>query len=293
MPELPEVERVRLTLMKRIVGQTVTDIKVRRTDVVRLERDQPKRFSSLTRSAQKVALLSGQLLTNIKRHGKQLALIGADTKLGSGKPCLCIHLGMSGSLLHRGKGQSINEPHTHVVWTLSNGNHLIFRDPRRFGGIWAFPNTEMLQQTRWAKLGPDALTIPPKELHSRLQKTSRGLKAAILDQNMIAGMGNIYVDELLFRIRLHPALPANRLDLNSVQALVRQMRLLLAKAISSGGSSLRDYVDGDGQRGGFQLDHLVYGHAGDPCTRCGSILLSDQLAGRTTVFCPTCQEMDL
>lgn len=351
MPELPEVERVRLSLSP-IVGRTVEAVDVRRADVVTFdaaddeERDATNESSYNLEIAAK--LLLGRRIGSIERLGKQLAIVAATDAINNparnGRsavvasdpptPCVCIHLGMTGSLIlhrrasrtttkrrvngHRGRRTTSNEvdhpansasvaelpPHTHIVWRLSGdiddagggtgdetggGGELHFRDPRRFGGVWPFASSDDLLTRRWRHLGTDALAIQPRRLHAALQRTRRAIKAALLDQHVIAGLGNIYVDETLFRCRLHPLTPADELTLPTVQRLVASMRRVLRAAIAAGGSSLRDYVDGNGAAGGFQHRHQVYGRAEQPCRRCRDPLAAALIAGRTTVFCPTCQ----
>lgn len=283
MPELPEVERVRLSLSGRLCGRRVMRVEVRRADVVTAEARRP----SLTD-----ALLRGETITHLSRHGKQLAICAAGNGDGrSGRPCVCVHLGMSGSLVCRSPATDGGElpPHTHIIWRLDDGSALHFRDPRRFGGVWTYRNEARLHAARWGKLGPDALRITPRTLLASFQSTRRAVKAALLDQHVLAGLGNIYVDELLHRVGIHPATPASRLGHDRVSPLVRAMRRLLEQAIRAGGSSLRDYVDGAGSPGGFQLRHRVYGRANLPCRNCHAPLRSSLIAGRTSVWCENCQ----
>lgn len=263
MPELPEVEAVCRTLSKRLVGQRVVCTEIRRDDVVRGQ-----------------SHLDGQTLDRIDRHGKQLALIG------NNGTAVCVHLGMSGSLRADGL---IDLPHTHVVWSLEDGQTLALRDPRRFGGVWTYSSSEALQAARWDALGPDALHITPSQLLKQLQATRRAIKTALLDQAVVAGLGNIYVDELLHRAGLNPLTPSSAIGAEAVPRLVGMMRRLLSRAIDAGGSTLRDYTDGNGQAGGFQLQHRVYGRTGQTCQTCDEPLITIALAQRRTVYCPKCQ----
>jgi len=164
-----------------------------------------------------------------------------------------------------------------------------FRDPRRFGGVWALDSMTMLEALRWSMLGPDALDIDGTRLHEALRRTRRGIKSALLDQAIIAGVGNIYADEALFRAGIRPRRSASRLTRKHVDCLARCIREVLTAAIESGGSTLRDYLDASGARGTFQSRHTVYGRGGQPCIRCGSRLKKDVIAQRTTVWCPRCQ----
>jgi len=275
MPELPEVQHVCESLAAHVLGKTVRSVRIYRPDVVR-------------GLAQSAALLRGDRIANIMRHGKQIALVTSPTD--AGRPCVCIHLGMSGSLQYRPTSSSRRlEPHTHVSWTFADSGRLLFIDPRRFGGIWTFPDRARLWTDRWQDLGPDALSITPKNLHQAFQHTSRCLKSALLDQRLIAGLGNIYVDELLFACRLHPLTRCNGLPKEHLTTLVRRMRRLLNRAIRSGGSTVRSYVNSNGREGRFQQQHHVYARAGLPCSACGCDLSSKVIAGRTTVFCGQCQ----
>ncbi|MEM8738470.1 MAG: bifunctional DNA-formamidopyrimidine glycosylase/DNA-(apurinic or apyrimidinic site) lyase [Planctomycetota bacterium] len=289
MPELPEVETVRRTLEARVVGRRVVNVWVERADVVR---------------GDTAGLLRGERVERVTRRGKQLAMIG---DVGG---CLCVHLGMSGSL-RLGKGDTgteVPEPrgragevpgripggipggdHVHVVWGLEGGDEVRFRDPRRFGGVWMFGSEAELHERRWDKLGPDGLSITPGQLHAGLSRTRRALKAALLDQHLVAGLGNIYADELLFAVRIHPLRRADSVSPDEARRLVRTARRLLDRAIKAGGSTLRDYTDAYGQAGGFQTRHRVYGRAHQPCPRCRIPLDTLVVAGRTTTACPTCQ----
>lgn len=299
MPELPEVECVRRSLQRLVVGRRVQAVRVTRSQVIQ--------GPSTPRD-----LLVGDHIDRVERQGKQLALVGR------GGGCVCVHLGMSGQLCFLPRPDEPNTkptpiertdtrkgstpivsaelpPHTHVLWLLDQGQAIRFTDPRRFGGLWTFARLDALVQHRWSRLGPDALSITPGQLHEGLRRTTRGLKAALLDQGLVAGLGNIYVDELLFGAGLHPLTPANTLDRARSASLVRRMRTLLCAAIERGGSSLRDYVDAQNQRGSQQDHHRVYGRSGQRCRRrgCRAVILSEQVAGRTTAWCPNCQPQAL
>lgn len=269
-----------MTLSKRLVGRAIKDVDLRRPEVVRGRRRRSN-------------LLQGEQIKKLIRLGKQLALIPTAPE-GIDPCCVCVHLGMSGSLCLISSCQApdqLSDSHAHVIWHLSGGDLLIFRDPRRFGGVWTFPTTSALQELRWQRLGTDALTITPMALQQRLNSSSRSIKAVLLDQNMIAGLGNIYVDELLFASGISPLQPANSFSPELTQQLVRQMRRLLTKAIREGGSTLRDYRDGNGSPGQFQNQLCVYGKAGQSCGRCATWLSCIKVVGRTTVFCPKCQKL--
>jgi len=179
--------------------------------------------------------------------------------------------------------------HCHIMWRLSGGVALVFRDPRRFGGVWTYPSEVAMRTARWDVLGPDALTVGARALGGRLAGTRRPLKAALLDQRVVAGVGNIYADEALHRARLHPLAVSCDVDRDGVRALAGAIRATLRSAIESGGSTLADYRTPTGGRGAYQRRHRVYGRGGLACRRCGATLSSEVIAQRTTVWCPGCQ----
>ncbi len=298
MPELPEVETVRRTLEPRLLGRTVVGATLRRRDVLVVPGDPPGGFSRSARPGRPAPrprrrragdLLEGETIVELARRGKQLALVG-----GSGRGLL-VHLGMTGQVLHLEAGARLaadRRTHVHALWRLDDGSRLLFRDPRRFGGLWALPaGGEGSLGDRWAALGPDAIAVTGAELGERLGRTSRGLKAALLDQGVVAGVGNIYADEALFAAGLHPLTPADALGAAEADRLAAEIRRVLAAAVAAGGSSIRSYVDALGASGGYQRTHLVYGRGGEPCARCGRALRSAVVAQRTTVFCEACQPL--
>jgi formamidopyrimidine-DNA glycosylase len=208
---------------------------------------------------------------------------------------LCIHLGMSGQLRFVPHGQTLDQAdHVHAVWNVQckkSSGTLIFRDPRRFGGIWAFDSIDALREHRWNALGPDALTITGELLHAQLSGRHRPIKSALLDQAVLAGVGNIYADEALFAAGIHPATKAHRIDAQRADTLAASIVEILSSAIASGGSTIRSYVDSTGQGGSFAQFHRVYGRAGQPCLQCEAVLAQSTIAQRTTVHCPKCQSL--
>lgn len=231
-------------------------------------------------------LLAGSRIERLARHGKQLAIL-ADNGRG-----VCVHLGMSGQLRYVPAGKSAERgDHIHCRWYVDGPlgrGQLIFRDPRRFGGIWVFPDAGLIER-RWGKLGPDALRITAAQLRRAFAGRKRALKAALLDQQLIAGVGNIYADESLFLAGLHPEASCSALNKEEIAKLARAIRATLRSAVAAGGSTLRDYADGSGQAGWFTVQHRVYGRAGQGCVRCGKRLVGVRVAQRATAFCPGCQ----
>lgn len=323
MPELPEVERVRRDLADSVLGQRVASVALGRADVVRgcaapASLLAGARLERIDRLGKQLALVGRASdgsqpvvcvhlgMTGSLRCGESEWPSGQEAQWPSPAKSLAPaaaadHADKDAAATDRSSSQphlatrpldylaTCPDPHTHVVWQLAGGGALWFRDVRRFGGLWTFSDPAALAAGRWARLGPDALTVQPRALHRRLSRTGRAIKAALLDQNLIAGLGNIYVDELLFAAGVAPSARADALDLPAVQRLVRQMRRLLRRAIAAGGSTFRDYVDASGEAGGFQTRHRVYGRAGLPCRRCRGPLAATIVAGRTTVSCPRCQ----
>ncbi|MEY2469010.1 MAG: formamidopyrimidine-DNA glycosylase [Actinomycetota bacterium] len=278
MPELPEVETVRRDLEPRLRGRRVVNVAVTH---VRSVRRQPH--------ADFVFALRGRTITSVRRHGKFLfaELDGSDA--------LVAHLRMSGQLRIASRGDELIK-HTHVVISLDNGEELRFVDPRTFGEMFV----DKLDDDRpvaLRDLGPDAMDprLSARALHHRLTAGRRvsTIKAALLDQRALAGVGNIYADEVLFASGLHPKRPAAFLGLDEAKVLRSQLRRILKAAISARGTSFKDegYVDAYGQLGGYSARHKVYGRDGQPCPRCGTPIEKSVIAQRGTHFCPTCQSI--
>jgi formamidopyrimidine-DNA glycosylase len=198
---------------------------------------------------------------------------------------------MSGQLTLAPAGSEL-KTHTHLILHLSGGNsatdavELRFRDPRRFGGVFWLG-----RDSADSGLGPEPLTLRPAKLAKALARTRRPIKSALLDQTVIAGLGNIYADECLFLAGVHPLTPSNVLSSEQVARLNRGIKQTLRKAIAARGSTLRDYVDADNQPGGYRSKHKVYGREGEPCRKCKTTIMRIVLTGRSTCFCPHCQPL--
>lgn len=283
LPELPEIEHLKRTLEPWLLGARVESCRRLTPSVVRLPTPAP----GCPRTVQ-ARLMAGHHIDRLRRHGKQLAIVSR------GGPVVCVHLGMTGELRFVPRQNRVpDRRHVHCIWTIRTRDdtpgHLIFRDPRRFGGCWAFDSEADLHEVRWSRLGPDALTITTRNLAKALGRTRRLVKTALLDQSLLAGVGNIYADEALFRARVSPLTPANALDQDQIQRLGRAVRLILRRAIEAGGSTIRDYRDADGRSGTFANRHLVYGRGNQPCVKCGTLLTPLVVGQRSTVYCPVCQ----
>lgn len=273
MPELPEVETIRRGLEHGLLRRRIIAARLHRSDICTTPR---------SRRCRPPDLLQGSTVVELRRRGKQLAIISDFGRV------LVVHLGMSGQLRLIANRQQAPGNHIHATWRLDDGARLIFRDPRRFGGLWALDSAAELEE-RWSALGPDALEITGRQLATALGASRRAIKAGLLDQCAIAGIGNIYADESLFRARIRPDRLCTAIVGRDYSRLAAAIRQTLELAIDAGGSTLRDYAAATGEPGRAQQEHLVYGRAGEPCPRCRTPLEAFTLAQRTTVFCPSCQ----
>ena len=273
MPELPEVESVRRQLEPVLVG--------RRFERVRI--DDP-RLVRPYEPAEVAAELEGERVAAMERRGKYLVV-----RFESGR-VLLIHLRMTGSLLSAGGGSLPDDPHRRAVVRLDDGSDVAYRDVRRFG-TWLLLEPGEAEPYLAARVGDEPLDtlFTAARLGERLAARRTSLKAALLDQRTLAGMGNIYVDEALWRARLNPLRPAAGLDRNELRRLHRAIRAALEHGLARQGSTLRDYRLPDGTRGSMQDEFRVYGRCDEPCDRCGTPIARTSVAGRTTWFCPACQ----
>ena len=258
MPELPEVETVVRSLAPHLPGRKILSAEFRSKHVT------PGNRKALA------ARIAGRTIQSVKRRGKFIVF-------ALDKGTFSVHLGMTGKLL-------LDAPigtHAYAIFALDHGV-LIYDDPRQFGSIEWNPKLE-------EKLGPEPLEIGADEFIARLKKRAARMKALLLDQSFVAGMGNIYADEILYAARVHPLAIAARLSKARAGLVYQSMREILRLAIEHRGSSISDYVDAEGQRGGFQLLHNAYGREGEPCMRCFAKIRKILVAQRGTHFCPKCQ----
>jgi formamidopyrimidine-DNA glycosylase len=270
MPELPEVENLARGLSASIPGLTIVDVRCHFPAVVGQD---PDCFAE--------AVL-GHRIRELHRHGKYLFFL-MDRNV-----VLALHLRMTGQLLLVPRDQQPDR-HTHLELLLSDRSEkIVFRDVRKFGRLEVLEGSisRFIEQK---KLGEDALEISADTLFRAFQKTSRGIKAVLLDQRVLAGLGNIYTDEILYRDRISPLRKARSFSYDQTVSLRRAMRAVLRAAIRGRGTTISDYVDARGERGSFQNSLRVYSRAGLPCPRCGSRIVKSRIAGRGTYSCPGCQ----
>lgn len=307
MPELPEVETIANGVDRRLRGDTILSTW----------------FSSYkepfkTSPSELAEALAGRRIAQVRRVGKHIvvdlenprsrsrASAGSDPRRAQSnraaasqkapfrasrshdaesrdpQPQLLVHLGMTGRLLVSDPHLPV-PPHTHAVLHLASGRELRFVDPRRFGRL-------ALAATPFTGPGSEPLTISPDEFAARFHGRKLNIKAALLNQSLLHGVGNIYADESLFRAGIRPTRIAGRLPRLRLNRLRTSLQAVLKLAIRAGGSSVSDYVDADGESGFFQIHHRVYGREGQPCRVCGTPIRRIVLAGRSTHFCPHCQK---
>ena len=239
--------------------------------------------------------LEGRRFLSVHRTGKHIVCELSGASAGSRKTSSplteaaeaqwIVHLGMTGRLLIT-RPAALLEPHTHARLTLSGNRELRFVDPRRFGRL---EFRDLRRDPPFAASGAEPLTIDRETFAGLFRGRSLSIKAALLNQSLLAGVGNIYADESLFHAGIRPRRAAGRLSREELERLRRKLAKILRHAIKLGGSSVSDYVDADGERGFFQLEHRVYLRTGEPCLACGTPIRRILLAGRGTHFCPTCQ----
>ena len=275
MPELPEVETTLRGIAPHIQGKKVADVVLRQTRL---------RWQVNPRLAE---ILAGQEVLSCRRRAKYL-IIGFETGT------LLIHLGMSGSLRIFTCGDArIEHPdkHDHVDMVFADGTVLRYHDPRRFGAIsWHEGVAE--HHPLLEKLGPEPLSddFSTDYLYQKFQTQKRAVKLALMDNAVVVGVGNIYANESLFRSGILPNRPANKIKKKECAVLVETIKAVLQRAIETGGSTLRDFVNSDGKSGYFQQEYTVYGRYNEPCVRCGSLVQKEVLGQRGTFYCPNCQK---
>lgn len=276
MPELPEVETTRRGLRAAVEGRRIAQAVVRHRG---LRQPVPRGLEQQ---------LAGATVQSLSRRGKYLLFDCARDGRRSGT--LIVHLGMSGRLWLVDR-DTPPQKHDHFDLAMDNGRVIRLRDPRRFGLV-LWQRDPALEHPLLRDIGPEPLTgdFDGTVLYRETRSRSAAIKLAIMDSHLVCGVGNIYANEALFRAGIDPRTPAKRLSKARCEALAREIKAVLGEAINAGGSSLRDYVGSDGMAGNFQNNFLVYGRAGEACTRCGSVIRETKQAQRATCFCPHCQK---
>ena len=278
LPELPEVETVRRGLVERLVGSRIDRVEIRQPN---LRWPIPEEFA---------ATVGGSGVKGFRRRGKYILCDLTNDRT------MLIHLGMSGSIRTVRVGLSPGEPnrHDHVVWHIEDGSSVMFHDPRRFGMLDIIVTGEEHACRHLRELGPEPLgnAFSPAALGERLKGRKVAIKNALLDQKVVAGIGNIYACESLWTAGISPVLPCGKLDTSQLDLLVRAIRTVLREAIEAGGSTLRNYRAVGGEIGGFQDRFNVYDREACPCPRveCGTPVERIIQSARSTFYCPRCQD---
>jgi formamidopyrimidine-DNA glycosylase len=273
MPELPEVETIANGVHRRVRGDSIVSVWFSHYK-------EPFK----TPPSEMEAALTGLRIARVYRVGKHIVVdLTAKAKKKIATQWI-VHLGMTGRLLVSAAGVPV-APHTHAILGLASGRELRFVDPRRFGRL----ALHTMEDGAFAGPGREPLTISTEDFAALFHGRKLAIKAALLNQSLLHGVGNIYADESLFRAGIRPTRQAGRLSREQLDRLHVALRAVLRRAIQAGGSSISDYVDADGAKGFFQIQHRVYGREGQPCRVCGTPIRRIVLAGRGTHFCPHCQ----
>ena len=272
MPELPEVETVARGLQREIAGRRVVSLTLGKTDFM----DNPGEIERL---------LPGAEIRAVERYGKFM-LLRLDRAEAGDETALLVHLGMTGAMM----AKAVSAPeskHTHLVALLDDGRELRYVDPRRFGRMAMLVGEALRKEL--LRFGADPLEVTLEEFVERIGARKARIKALLLDQSVLRGVGNIYADESLWKAKIHPAQLGARIRKEQSGRLYRSLRDILEKAIVLRGSTISDFQDAEGEPGEYQSHHRVYGKEGKPCPRCRTAIRRMVVAGRSSYFCPRCQ----
>lgn len=278
MPELPEVETVRRSLSKLLPHKKIAAVEIFKPQIVALGDDAG------------FAALAGQEFADFGRRGKYLIF----TLKGSGEQRLVVHLRMTGKLLYHAEPLPLAK-HDHARFTFTDGSELVYNDTRAFGRFWLTDEAGLAGISGLATLGLEPLDegFSAAYWRERIKKRPKAqVKAVLLDQHVVAGLGNIYADEVLFRAGIHPERKIAALTAADDERLAAAMREILTAAIANRGTTFRDYVDGNNQKGGYQQLLQVFQKQGEPCPNCGAPIERIKVAGRSSYFCPCCQKAE-
>jgi len=281
MPELPEVETIAEGLRQKIAGKKVREVQAIFPRIVK------QKFNVFKKT------VAQKKIAGVRRRGKYLLI-----DLSGGKTIM-VHLGMTGNLLFvnttSGRHRSTTKPigkHDHLIFKFCNSNtQLCYNDQRKFGKIKVFNTQEESNVPELKKLGPEALDVTSSEFVNIFAKRKGKIKSALLNQHIIAGLGNIYADESLFEAKINPVQRVDHLSVIKLRHLHKAIRKILLKAIKAGGSSIDNYLNVDGKMGEFQLQHKVYGREGERCKKCGTEIKRIKINQRSSYFCPRCQPL--
>ncbi len=275
MPELPEVETIKRTLETLILGKQIQSVSVFWPKIVK-QPDEVIQFQDA---------LKGQTFFKMARRGKFLIFYTNDYALVS-------HLRMEGKY-GLFSGDTPLEKHTHIIFHFTDGTELRYKDVRKFGTMHLFSKGTEFLEPPLSNLGPEPFSeeFTFEYLKGKLKNTNRKIKPLLLDQTVFVGLGNIYVDESLFRSGIHPERLASSLSTEEIKGIHQEVIATLMEAVSKGGSTIRSYVNSQGQIGMFQLELFVYGKKAEPCPKCGTQLEKIKVGGRGTHFCPACQKI--
>lgn len=281
MPELPEVETVARGLRATVLGRRILSVTLRKTDFI----DDP---SLIERH------LPGRRIDAVDRYGKFMLLrlseaqgeLEKSAQGDNAAAALLVHLGMTGHIASTAAAQPL-EKHTHAIFALDDGRELRYTDARRFGRL-AYFSAEMLP-AELEGFGVEPLLVTAEDFAARIGSRKSRIKALLLDQRVLRGVGNIYTDESLWRAKIHPAKLGSNLNKKQLGELRRTLQKILEKAIVMRGSSIADFTDAEGEPGEYQQHHRAYGREGKKCYRCGTFIRRAIVAGRSSFFCPKCQ----
>lgn len=275
MPELPEVQTIADDLNKRVKGRRIIDVWL----------DWPKMVKYPSSSKAFKKLIKGSKIKKVERRAKYIKFYLDDDKL------MMVHLKMTGHFLLMSKGKT--NKYIHLVFDLDNGKILAFSDVRKFGTVRAGKIKEIENLPEIKKLGPEPLDPKFKfpEFVKVIKSRKRKIKQALMDPEIIAGIGNIYSDEALWLARIHPLKITNKLGETELKRLWNAIRKILKKSLNLRGTSVRDYRDTQGERGSYYDQRLVYDREGEPCQRCGKKIKRIKIGGRSAHFCPNCQKL--
>ncbi|RPA57225.1 DNA-formamidopyrimidine glycosylase [Aerococcus agrisoli] len=273
MPELPEVETVRRGLEKLVIGKEVKSVTVLWDNIVQA----PGGVADF------VHRMPGQSLLSVERIGKFLIFNWTDV-------AWIAHLRMEGKYLYVPTTESV-DAYSHVILHLTDGYDLRYRDVRKFGRIHMVDKNQLEQAINALNLGPEPKDLTTVYLKGKLEKRKRPIKGVLLDQSVIAGIGNIYADEVLYAAKVHPEQAANTLTDPEIQAIVDASQAIIGHAVEVGGTTIRSYTNAFGENGHYQQYLQAYGRTGKPCARCGTPIEKISVSQRGSHFCPNCQKV--